>query len=364
MVHLEACLDQRQSQQWLTDVASSVRRGLEGVFSTRPDEVDCLDAMVTAVNAAPVLDVSVPHTSRRLQIELGARLLHGGRSMVTFEIAGASTNRELADLLLLAVYLPQGGPPRYRVSLNQSKRAYLAPRGLRFEIDSGQQTLLTAFPRFKGVSGPLKGQTIELRSASGMLGTYGFFVPPGDFSILGARVLGTALGGRQQAYLSDLGYLLGQGNGERGGPWLDSPHWSSCGCPYCEVLRDHHCYHRRHRQAPGVEFVLDRGVQACGSVEDFVRAWAGLRFGEPWQPDSGTAMDEAVTAVLRPMATQAGSPADDDGRNTVLRRFSRFWTDTSLSTGEPVGFDHSDDREGPKPLAVLVAQVTEEEGEQ
>jgi len=100
-------------------------------------------------------------------------------------------------------------------------------------------SLLGSFSKFTGLSGLLKGETLQLRNLSGMLGAYGFLSPPGSFTVVSARVLNHLLGGRKSlttkelipAILSEAGAARSVGISRDAGWWFDPEN-----CPECPEM--------------------------------------------------------------------------------------------------------------------------------
>lgn len=219
-------------QDWVWDLTRRFRAGLESAYSNQSDEVDCIRALVTDI--AQTLPIGSPQ-SPRVRLTVESVFLHGPRSQVTFSVGGVQKQRELADVLVLSSFVYRGSLKWQRVCLIQAKRDNAAVRksAARFDVDEWQLALLRTFPRFTGVSGVFKGLTYELRNQSGMLGAYGLLNSPGDISILSARVLYSALGGRKslteegnsflQSFLSHARSRRGRrGDHRRGGPSIQS----------------------------------------------------------------------------------------------------------------------------------------------
>jgi len=84
-----------------------MREGVEKSFATRPDEVDCVQAIVEAISGTvPV--VGRLHNTYSFKLEVESAFLHGSKSQVCFSIGGKQHRRELADLLVLATYVEDG----------------------------------------------------------------------------------------------------------------------------------------------------------------------------------------------------------------------------------------------------------------
>lgn len=296
--------DTPEVQDWQWRIATTMRERVEKSFATHPDEVDCVQAIVEGIRG------TVPVTGRlrntdSFKLEVESAFLHGSKSQVRFSIGGKQHQRELADLLVLATYVEDGTLAFQRACFIQAKRSgpNYGRAAARFGIDSWQLALLGSFPKFTGLSGILKGQTHQLRNRSGMLGAYGFLSPPGNLTVVSARVLNHLLGGRKSlttkelipAILSEAGAARNAGGSHQDGWWFDPDH-----CPECHEMAMHfypdHCHGRRHARSPDtpVESVL-----TCVGLDEFVQSWSGLRLGEVWHAKSRINSDRALRACLR-----------------------------------------------------------------
>jgi hypothetical protein len=192
---IDALTETPEFHHWQWDLARQMRDAIEGVYSTAPDEVEAIKALVATVAAGTrVTSAAVAGTS----IECESAFLHGPRSQVQFRVGNNTHQCELADLVLLGSYVEDGALRWQRACFVQAKRG--SRPGVRspsrFAVDKWQLALLRAFPRFTGVSGIFKGQSHHLRNRTGMLGAYGLLAAPGDLSLVRARILDQVLGGR------------------------------------------------------------------------------------------------------------------------------------------------------------------------
>lgn len=296
-------------QDWQWRIAATMREGVEKSFATRPDEVDCVQAIVEGIGGTVPVAGHLRNTDS-FKLEVESAFLHGSESQVRFSIGGKQHQRELADLLVLATYVEDGTLAFQRACFIQAKRSgsTFGRAAARFGIDPWQLALLGSFPEFTGLSGILKGQTHQLRNRSGMLGAYGFLSPPGNFTVVSARVLNHLLGGRKSlttkelipAILSEAGAARNAGGSRQDGWWFDPDH-----CPECHEMAMHffpgHRWHhhgrhgRRHARSSDtpVESVL-----TCVGLDEFVQSWSGLRLGEVWHAKSRTNSDRALRACL------------------------------------------------------------------
>lgn len=306
-------------QDWQWDLAVRIRGGMELIYTSRPDEVECVRAMVQAVDGTPPVAVTIDgRVSFTLKVE--AAFLHGSRSRVRFQVGGTDHQRELADLLVLAAYVHDGRLAFQRACLIQAKRSgqSTGQAASRYGVDPWQLALLASFPEFSGVTGVFAGLNVHLRNRSGMLGAYGLLSPPGEIIIVSARVLNQVLGGRKSLAAKELvPAILSESAAARRSMhvpdeswWFDPDH-----CPYCHELAmhgpHHHWrrHHARHRGA-GPSATADtpgESVATCIGLDEFVQCWTGLRLGEVWHSDSGTRSDRILRASLQAAVRRVGS---------------------------------------------------------
>lgn len=314
-------------QDWQWRIAATMRRGIESSFGTRPDEIDCVRAIVEAVGAAPAVAGRL-RLRDSFKLEVESAFLHGPRSQVRFRIGGTEHQRELADLLVLATYVEDGTLAFQRACFIQAKRSGASSRSAaRFSIDPWQLALLGSFPEFTGFAGEFKGLTLELRNRSGMLGAYGLLSPPGEFTVVSARVVNHVLGGRQSlttkelipAILSETGAMRSAVASRGEYWWFDPEH-----CPYCRELAMHdfpHHWLRHHAShASRHTAALDTPVESvltCVGLDEFVQSWSGLRLGEVWHARNPTSSDRALRRclqrVVRRIAQATGALSRVDG---------------------------------------------------
>lgn len=352
-------------QDWQWRIAATMRRGIESSFGTRPDEIDCVQAIVEAVGGAPAVAGRL-RLRDSFKLEVESAFLHGPRSQVRFHIGGTEYQRELADLLVLATYVEDGTLAFQRACFIQAKRSGASSRSAaRFSIDPWQLALLGSFPEFTGFVGAFRGLTLELRNRSGMLGAYGLLSPPGEFTVVSARVLSHVLGGRHSlttkelipAILSETGAMRSAVASRGEYWWFDPEH-----CPYCHELAmhkfphhwlRHHGSHASRHTAP-----LDAPVESvltCVGLDEFAQSWTGLRLGEIWQARSPTGSDRALRQCLRRVVRRA---AQIKG---ALSRLDALLAEAGGDHNLPVEIDGGD-RE-PSGLGVLSVVGTVSRGE-
>lgn len=306
-------------QDWQWDLAARMRGGIERIYTSKPDEVECVRAMVQAIDGTPPVAVTLDRrASFTLKVE--AAFLHGSRSQVRFQVGGADHQRELADLLVLGAYVNDGRLAFQRACLIQAKRAgqSTGQAASRYGVDPWQLALLASFPEFSGVAGVFAGLTVHLRNRSGMLGAYGLLSPPGEIIIVSARVLNQVLGGRKSLAAKELvPAILSESAASRSSVhfpderwWFDPDH-----CPYCHELAMHvpHHHWRRHHgghHGTGPSAAADtpgESVATCIGLDEFVQCWTGLRLGEAWHSGSGARSDRILRASLQAAVRRVGS---------------------------------------------------------
>ncbi len=357
-------------QHWQWDLAARMRSGIERVYASRPDEVECVRAVVQAIDGTPEIVVKANRRgSFKLSVE--AAFLHGARSQVRFQVGGASHHRELADLLVLAGYVNDGSLACQRACLVQAKRS--GPSGnqaaSRYGVDPWQLALLASFPPFEGISisGVFAGLTVHMRNTSGMLGAYGLLSPPGEVVVVSARVLNQMLGGRKSitskelvpAILSESAAARSAGRVPEERWWFDPKH-----CPYCHELAMHihpRHWHRHHHQhnpfGPSpVDNAPAQSATTCIGLDEFVQSWTGLRLGEVWHAASGARSDRilrtSVQAAVRRVGSATGKLAD------VMELLDRAGGDDNLR----IGHDGPEEDWGGLAVVSVVGRVNRGEG--
>jgi hypothetical protein len=328
---IDALTETPEFHHWQWDLARQMRDAIEGVYSTTPDEVDAIKALVATVAAGTrVTSAAVAGTS----IECESAFLHGPRSQVEFRVGNNTHQRELADLLLLGSYVEDGALRWQRACFVQAKRG--SSPGVRspsrFAVDKWQLALLRAFPPFTGVSGIFQGQSHHLRNRTGMLGAYGLLAEPGDLSLVSARILDQVLGGRGSLPAKELvpAFVGGRTPSEARRvdasagwcPWwcFDPEH-----CPECRDLLEH-LFHRpwrhwhrhhgfSHRPGGALNWEPPPSVLSCVGLDSVVQSWSSLQLGEVWKP-SAVASDAALRACVLSIVSFAHAQT---GALTALR---------------------------------------------
>jgi len=309
-------------QDWQFRLTRAMREGIEGVYSKRPDEVEAFRSMIAATSAcsAPALPPAFPFA-----VTCEAAELHGQLSQVKFKVGTSPYQRELADLLLLTSYVDSGRLSWQRACFVQAKRE---SKG-RFDVDEWQLALLRAFPEFQGVSGVFKGQSLQLRSKSGMLGAYGLLSAPGKLSLLGARLIDNALGGRKSVAAKDLAsaYQSSTGRPRAGWPardWRLSRECPRCGFPFADECPDCgfpflHWRSRSRFLCSDFRVVPPPSVESCMALDSLVQCWTALELGEPWFADSRAASDVALQSCVESIVAYTHSKTG--GLTQTLRLF-------------------------------------------
>lgn len=313
-------------QDWVWDLTSRLRAALETAYSKPADEVECIRALVNGIaHTRPIGSPQAP----RLRVTVDSAFLHGPRSQVTFSIGGVQRQRELADVLVLSSFVDRGSLKWQRVCLIQAKRDAVAggvrKSAARFQVDEWQLALLRTFPRFSGVSGVFRGLTHQLRNQSGMLGAYGLLNAPGDVSIVSARVLYGALGGRKSLTGKELlPAILSEPRQKQTWevsgplPWwpLDPDHCPECWdmvehfwpFPWRDWWRHHRHHHFPHRSQPNDPSSQPRESRlTCLTLEEFVEAWTSLELGELWFADSKASSDVVLRDLVLSLVSRVGS---------------------------------------------------------
>jgi hypothetical protein len=308
---LDYFLQTPKVQDWQSDLAVRMREWIERTYASKPNEVECVRAMVNAIdNMEPVTVMIDNIASFELRVE--SAFLHGSRSQVRFKVGGSEHQRELADLLVLASYVEDGRLEFQRACLIQAKRSGQSTSNgaFRYPVDPWQLALLASFPEFRGVSGVFAGLKVHLRNWSGMLGAYGFLSPPGEILIVSARVLNQVLGGRNSIAAQELvPAILSESAASRSFVhvprehfWLDPEH-----CPYCREAAMNLFYPHwlsffhagRHQLPPSATVNSPReSVTTCIALDEFVQCWTGFRLGEVWQSRGGGRSHHVLRAFL------------------------------------------------------------------
>jgi hypothetical protein len=312
-----------ESQHWQWDLALQMRKAVEHVYATDPDEVQSVEAMVRAASGRAA--VALPG-SPGTKVEVESAFLHGPRSQVEFEVGGEHHQCELADLLVLGSLAQDEKLVGQRVCFIQAKRASKAgaQSPSRYGIDPWQLALLRAFPEFTGVSGVFEAQSLHLRNRTGMLGAYGLLSEPGEFSIVSARIVDSVLGGRRSVAAKEFipAFLAPAPNWRVQNPTVFSRYpWPFLDPERCQLCADilrhlwrpawlHSHSHHSHSVKAGVKaredsHVWDPTVLSCIGMDTFVEAWTALRLGELWRPGTAVQSDMRLGACILAVVSRA-----------------------------------------------------------
>ncbi len=356
---IEALTDTPEFHHWQWDLARRMREAIEDVYSTAPDEVDAIKAMVEMVGKGTRVDSpSIDGTS----IECESAFLHGPRSQVKFRVGNNTHQRELADLLLLGSYVEDGSLRWQRACFVQAKRG--STPGVRspsrYAVDKWQLALLRAFPQFTGVSGIFRGQSHNLRNRTGMLGAYGLLADPGDLSLVSARILDQVLGGRGSLPAKELVPVFvgarSPSDARRvdvpGGWWswehFDPKQSAECRDFFKQVFGTpwqhwHRLHNQRlgHRHRGALNWEPPPSVLSCVGLDAVIQCWSSLQLGEVWKP-SDVASDVALRACVLSIVSIANAKT---GSLSALR--------TLMMTTDNPELPHQDGHAEPSNLAVL-----------
>lgn len=313
---------------WSWDLATRMRAEMEACYFKGKGEVDCVSAIVNAINATTVI-TSAQVTDAEITVE-GA-FLHGSKSQVKFSIGGNQQQRELADLLILGSYVENGSLRWQRACFIQAKKGSLSKGSTpsRFVIDEWQLALLRSFPEFEGVSGLFNKKKHHLRNRTGMLGAYGLLSAPGEITVLSARVLNHILGGRKSIVLKELTpTILSERTGMEVIPKTNPLLWWPFDpehCPECDYLFDrffsipHHRLSHIHGTKPGnLSLFPDRGPEyssvsklSCLGFDELIDFWTSLRLGEPWIVGTRNRGDLGLQKIIWAIVSQIKEKTDD-----------------------------------------------------
>jgi len=346
-------------QDWQWDLAVRMREGIEQVYASRPDEVECVRAMVNAIDGAKPVTVNL---DKRASFNLiaEAAFLHGSQSQVQFRVGSEEYSRELADLLVLATYVEDGGLKFQRACFIQTKRSRQSEKhaAFRYSIDPWQLALLSSFPEFRGLSGVFADLEVRLWNRSGMLGAYGLLSPPGEIVIVSAIVLNQVLGGRKSFTAKELvPAILSESAASRGSVhlpceccWFDPQQ-----CPYCHellayLLRHYGTFPRSVLSAAVGN--SEASVTTCMGLDEFVRCWTGLRLGEVWRADSVTLSERVLRGTLHAAVRRVSSAT---GKLAEVRKLL-----DSVSGNDNLRFDGENPQAHDGGLGVLSVVVSRE----
>lgn len=191
------CHDLREKSyvSLIKNLAQAYQDGMQAVYTKPPLqlEVALFDAVIAETNKA---FNNGPVTTHGARVQMSAVRIHGNMaSGVTFKRFGKQTPKELGDTIFISLATHNCKTILERVSITQFKcsdKNTTSPS--HWDIDSDQLYLLSRFPRFVWQNGLLKNQRFDLLDSSGSLGTYGLFHWPGDFIMLPARDIYSAVG--------------------------------------------------------------------------------------------------------------------------------------------------------------------------
>lgn len=261
-----------------TDLSAAWRTALVAGFQAGEDE----PALVKRLTAATT---TAGKSIKGSIVTVEAAFVHGGRSMVRFDMPtkGTSTTeeRELGDLMLLANLVAGGRLVCQRVAIVQVKKHGGKQRtGTRYGIQRSQLFLLQHFPVFDGVSGMFSGRSgVKLPNRTGHLGMYMFLSSPAEIALLLPSGVDHLLGGRDSLMAKELAPLLFRQETLLRG-WLD-------GWP---LRLDEDWIGDLYRSALSID--------AAGNVEALILWWLAGLVGQSWVPE-GSTTDRALGGIIK-----------------------------------------------------------------
>lgn len=303
-------LKSAEYSDWQWELASIIRREIEGVLATANDEIACVQKMVDVIVKKP------PFSQGRSEVSVDAAFLHGAKSQVKFNVGEKEHQCELADMLLLSVYKQGQNLMWGRACFIQTKLAERSTSrsAMRYsKIKEDQITLLRSFPEFTGYSGVFKGQKHKLRNQSGMLGAYGLLSPPGELAVLSARILHHLLGGRQSFTGKEI-LPLGIHSQPCQLPIFSHTWPFDSSCSECNDLL-HYFWHHQHRSShnPIDSYIPLPSVLVSVGLDSVVEAWSSLRLGEAWFPASKSHAQIALGECIKSAVYKVGEATDKLG---------------------------------------------------
>lgn len=202
-------------------------------------------------------------------VTISTAKIHGSKSYVDFDYKGASTKKELADMVIISLVTFNGEIVIQKVALVQNKK--WNPRDANWNIDQEQLYLLMNFPTFSGLSKRLgKVQDNVFINYTNHLGNYGLFANDGDFILATAK---TVFCQQTDYYLKfdDLKKSAST-SGNNGSRLLftDSLFWE-----------DYYYLHKHFGNLPWVGFSPINSCDVSLNMHEFIRNMTHLNIGEP-----------------------------------------------------------------------------------
>ena len=149
----------------------------------------CLNSNIIFDEVKTVTDLCDVMSNKQYKgLRLESKKTHSrSTSGVEFDYIGKKAITELADMAIVSVITLDRRIVLLKTAFIQNKKVTYHKKSTSWKIDQRQLFLLKNFPRFNGVSGIFKGQTITFLNQSNTLGNYGLFSSNGDIIFLTAR---------------------------------------------------------------------------------------------------------------------------------------------------------------------------------
>ncbi|MBF0155093.1 MAG: hypothetical protein HQL64_15245 [Magnetococcales bacterium] len=199
----------------------------------------------------------------------------------------------------------------------------------RIEIDGGQLTLLSMFPKFKRkneneINKIKYGTEYLLRNLSGMLGAYGFISKDGEMMVVSARVLRQLLGHRKSFTIKELTPTIVAEHASRRVntreqhhfpfyyplPFIDPHHCSWCDDYFDNFIRHHRHYkhyaHHLKMHGYGINTKPDESVLSCLGMAEFVRFWTEVQLGEIIEADDRSEESNVLRNIIEAIQLKVG----------------------------------------------------------
>lgn len=306
------------------DIARRMYDALGQGYAANDNEVSLIKRTVDTVNGQSYKGVRI-----------FATVIHGTRSYVEFNFMDKPVTKELGDMTVITLVTDKSDRLFQKACVIQNKKE----RDGHWEIDLEQLYLLKNFPPFSGNKGIFKRcKDMAFRNASGSLGCYGLFFPPGEMILASAPALTEMLRGKKSVSHADVGFPAMIGAGENGAanaaPWWPGFPWRHPK-EFLMFFEEFVCHYGYPFMA-GAPFSGFLGcTQFARDIHDFARNWTQLNLGEP------------TTAFGRIL-----NPAVDAFSNFVMRSAGFRDVDVDLPTGNYFG-----DQEFDGQMAVLLMHM-------
>ena len=235
-------------------------------------------------------------------IKFFSNKIHGARSYVEFYHRDKPITKELADMVVITLAVSKHQRVFQKICFIQNK---VAQNG-KCKIDEEQLFLLKNFPPFSGDKGVFRyfgHKKVIFINNSQCLGSYGFFINPGEFRFISAPLLNEFNQSSQisladvmlpEAVCNSSNFIFGNPRAWDVGNFTSNPFWLNRTIPF-----------------------LENSIYS-NDVYDFIRNWIQFNIGEPTYVFGNVVnpiLDEFAISLLRQIGIDLHIEEPIDDRN-------------------------------------------------